>query len=71
MKSIKIASAAVAFALALTACGGSGSGDKGSGGFTAPDVPMAKSLGEGEGSVSIWPGPATQRTEAPTRPTTG
>ncbi len=58
MKSIKLASAAVAVALALTACGGSGSGEKASGGFTAPDVPMAKSLGEGEGSVSIlaWPG---------------
>lgn len=53
-------------ALAVTACGTS-SGDGGDGGpkageaqggFTAPDVPMAESIGDPEGQVSIlaWPG---------------
>ena len=51
-------------ALAATACGTS-SGDSGSGsdgsadqGFTAPDVPMQDSIGDGEGQVNIlaWPG---------------
>lgn len=57
-------------ALALVGCGtssgddsggGGGSGATGSeeqGGFTAPDIPMAESLGDNEGSLSIlaWPG---------------
>ncbi len=47
-------------ATALGGCAGSGSsgGAPGTKGFSAPDVPMQKSLGDGEGSVSIlaWPG---------------
>src|SRR4051812_28003005 len=52
-------------ALAATACGTSSGGssggaqaDKQQGGFTAPDVPMQKSIGKGEGQVNIlaWPG---------------
>ena len=56
--------AAVAVAVAATAlsgCAGSGSsgGDApGTQGFTPPDVPMQKTVGKGEGEVSIlaWPG---------------
>jgi putative spermidine/putrescine transport system substrate-binding protein len=52
-------------ALAATACGtsagGSGGGaqaDQQQGGFTAPDLPMQKSIGKPEGQVNIlaWPG---------------
>ena len=48
---------AAAGAFALSACGSSDSGDS-AGGFKAPDVPMAKSLGDNEGAVNIlaWPG---------------
>ena len=45
---LKPAAVAVALLLALAACGtdsGDSSSDSGSGGFTAPDVPMKKSLG--------------------------
>ena len=55
---------ASALLLVLAACGtqsadtNSGGGDKASGGFTVPDIPMAESLGENEGSLSVlaWPG---------------
>jgi putative spermidine/putrescine transport system substrate-binding protein len=55
--------ATCALALGMAGCGSSG-GDGGSGGsdrsggFTAPDVPMKQSLGDGEGTVNIlaWPG---------------
>ncbi len=58
-----VAGAAVLL-LAVAACGTSsgggekGSGEEGSGGFTAPDVPMASELGDNEGEISIlaWPG---------------
>jgi putative spermidine/putrescine transport system substrate-binding protein len=48
-------------ATALSGCAGSGSGGggaPGTKGFTAPKVPMQKSVGPGEGAVSIlaWPG---------------
>jgi len=52
-------------ALAATACGtssgdsgGGAQADKQQGGFTAPDVPMQKSIGKPEGQVNIlaWPG---------------
>ena len=50
-------------ALAMTSCGTSSGGSEGSSGsanqgFTAPDVPMQDSVGEGEGQVNIlaWPG---------------
>ena len=58
-------------ALAATACGtssgGSGDGaqaDRQQGGFTAPDVPMQKSIGKPEGEVNIlaWPGYAEDGT---------
>src|SRR5690349_3898525 len=55
--------AACALALGTAGCGSSGSdgssgGSTGAGGFTPPDVPMKKSLGDGEGQVNIlaWPG---------------
>ncbi|MFT4263564.1 MAG: ABC transporter substrate-binding protein [Nocardioides sp.] len=54
--------------LALSACGSSdSSGSSSSGGFEAPDVPMVKSLGENEGSVSIlaWPGYAEDGSNDP------
>jgi putative spermidine/putrescine transport system substrate-binding protein len=66
-----LAVVAVTGALALTAaCGSSdngGGGKKSAGGFTAPDVPMAKSLGTKEGAVSIlaWPGYAEDGTNDP------
>ena len=55
-------------ALALAGCGtssgdddgggGAATGSEEQGGFTAPDIPMAESLGDGEGSLSVlaWPG---------------
>ena len=63
----RVATGAV-LALALAGCGtssdddgGGGGGSTGSeeqGGFTAPDIPMAESLGDNEGSLSVlaWPG---------------
>lgn len=51
-----------ALALTATACGSSDDGDDGGkksvAGFTAPDLPMKKSLGDGEGKLSVlaWPG---------------
>ena len=38
--------------------GGGGTGSEEQGGFTAPDIPMAESLGDNEGSLSVlaWPG---------------
>ena len=53
---------ALAAAVTLSGCGGTASGGSsgsaGSAGFKPPDVPMASSLGKGEGAVSIlaWPG---------------
>jgi putative spermidine/putrescine transport system substrate-binding protein len=61
-KSLAMRAGAVvaAGAFALSACGSSDSaGSAGSsGGFKAPDIPMVKSLGSGEGAVNIlaWPG---------------
>jgi putative spermidine/putrescine transport system substrate-binding protein len=55
----------LALATALAACGTDGGGDDSGGeaaeeqgGFTAPDVPMAESLGDNEGTLSVlaWPG---------------
>jgi putative spermidine/putrescine transport system substrate-binding protein len=67
---LKPAAVAGALLLALAACGtdsGDSSSDSGSGGFTAPDVPMKKSLGETEGEVSIlaWPGYAENGSSDP------
>ncbi|MEZ5095571.1 MAG: ABC transporter substrate-binding protein [Nocardioides sp.] len=49
---------AAALSFALAACGTDSGGDGGSGGFQAPDVPMADALGDNEGAVNIlaWPG---------------
>jgi len=59
---------AIGAVLALTAagCGDSGGGTA-SGGFTAPDIPMASELGDGEGEVDIlaWPGYAEDGTNDP------
>jgi putative spermidine/putrescine transport system substrate-binding protein len=57
---------AAAGAFALSACGSSDSGDS-AGGFEAPDVPMAKSLGDNEGAVNIlaWPGYAEDGSSDP------
>ena len=67
---LKPAAVAGALLLALAACGtdsGDSSSDSGSGGFTAPDVPMKKSLGDTEGEVSIlaWPGYAENGSSDP------
>ncbi len=69
MRNIRtLASAAalgLALATALAACGTDGGDDDSGGqaaeeqgGFTAPDVPMAEEVGEGEGTLSVlaWPG---------------
>ncbi len=62
------AATGVVLALALAGCGtssgdddgggGAATGSEEQGGFTAPDIPMAESLGDGEGSLSVlaWPG---------------
>jgi putative spermidine/putrescine transport system substrate-binding protein len=60
----RTAAVGAALALALAACGtDSGGGDatgsdSAAAGFTAPDIPMAESLGDNEGSLSVlaWPG---------------
>lgn len=56
----RLAALAAVGLLALTTCGteSSKSSSPGSEGFKAPDVPMVKSLGKGEGTVNIlaWPG---------------
>jgi putative spermidine/putrescine transport system substrate-binding protein len=60
----RIAAGMGALALVLAGCGTSGGSDKaggstpGASGFSPPDVPMATSLGKGEGAVNIlaWPG---------------
>src|SRR3954470_6059748 len=61
-----VATAAAALLTLATACGtssgdggtGTGSGTGAQAGFTPPDVPMTKSLGDAEGQVDIlaWPG---------------
>ena len=65
INSVRLGALACASVLALaTACGtssGGGDGAKASGdqgGFTAPDVPMQKEIGDPEGQVNIlaWPG---------------
>ena len=67
-RTLAVLAAAGALALAATGCGSSDTGGKkAAGGFTAPDVPMAKSLGTKEGAVSIlaWPGYAEDGTNDP------
>jgi putative spermidine/putrescine transport system substrate-binding protein len=63
MKKLTAAAGAVLLAAGLAACGtssggGDGGGSSAQGGFTAPDVPMKKSMGKMEGQVGIlaWPG---------------
>jgi putative spermidine/putrescine transport system substrate-binding protein len=61
MKRVRtLATAAAVGAMILTfgGCGSSDDKDTGSAGFTPPDLPMKKSLGDGEGAVSIlaWAG---------------
>jgi putative spermidine/putrescine transport system substrate-binding protein len=68
-KNWRIVAATAAVLITAAGCGG-GSSDKGStgsGGFKAPDVPMAKKLGTNEGAVSIlaWPGYAEDGTNDP------
>jgi putative spermidine/putrescine transport system substrate-binding protein len=66
MRNWKALTGAAAVVLAVAGCGSdTGKGKTGSGGtFTAPDLPMATSLGKGEGAVSIlaWPGYAEDGT---------
>ena len=67
MKKISAGVGACLLAL-LAGCGGSGGGSNTSGGtFTAPDIPMKKSIGKMEGQVSIlaWPGYAEDGTNDP------
>ncbi|HQR26085.1 MAG TPA: ABC transporter substrate-binding protein [Nocardioides sp.] len=60
----RAAATGAVLALALVACGtdsgssGSSSGEEGASGFTPPDLPMADSLGDNEGTLSVlaWPG---------------
>ena len=68
-KNWRIVAATAAVLITAAGCGG-GSSDKGStgsGGFKAPDVPMAKKLGTNEGAVSIlaWPVYADDGTNYP------
>ncbi len=65
MKSTTLIAIAASATLALAGCGSSGgSGSGATGGFKAPNIPMAKSLGEGEGAVNVlaWPGYAEDGT---------
>jgi putative spermidine/putrescine transport system substrate-binding protein len=70
MRKIAALAGAGLLAFVATACGTSSGGEKtaeASTGFTAPDVPMAKSLGKGEGQVNIlaWPGYAEDGSNDP------
>ncbi|MFL6131247.1 MAG: spermidine/putrescine ABC transporter substrate-binding protein, partial [Nocardioidaceae bacterium] len=70
MRRIAALAGAGLLAFVATACGtssGGGSTAETSTGFTAPDVPMAKSLGKGEGQVNIlaWPGYAEDGSNDP------
>ena len=64
---LKVLAVAAAGAFALSACGSSDSSGGSAGGFKAPDIPMAKSLGGKEGSVNIlaWPGYAEDGSNDP------
>jgi len=59
-RTLAVLAAVAAFALTVAGCGSSddGGGKKSSAGFTVPDLPMKKSLGSGEGKLSVlaWPG---------------
>ena len=59
-RTLAVLAAIGAFALTVAGCGSSddGGGKKSSAGFTVPDLPMKKSLGSGEGKLSVlaWPG---------------
>jgi putative spermidine/putrescine transport system substrate-binding protein len=65
MKRMSTLASVAVLALALAGCGtsdgnggnGGGGGGTGDAGFTAPDLPMKKSLGDYEGEVDIlaWP----------------
>ena len=59
-RKLAVLAAVGALALTVAGCGSSDDGDgkKSSAGFTAPDLPMKKSLGDGEGKLSVlaWPG---------------
>src|SRR5512139_525206 len=74
MKKMTALAGACALGLALAACGtseesggGGGASPETGGQFTPPDIPMQKSLGEGEGQVSIlaWPGYAEDGSNDP------
>jgi putative spermidine/putrescine transport system substrate-binding protein len=70
MRRIAALAGAGLLAFVATACGTSSGGDKtadANAGFTAPDVPMAKSLGKREGRVDIlaWPGYAEDGSNDP------
>ncbi|HEU4566997.1 MAG TPA: ABC transporter substrate-binding protein [Marmoricola sp.] len=69
MRKIGAVLGAGVLALAVAACGSSGGGETtaGGGAFTAPDIPMKKSLGPGEGEVDIlaWPGYAEDGSNDP------
>ncbi len=62
MKKMSVIASSLLLAASLAACGttsgGGDTGATGAGSFTAPDVPMKKSLGAMEGQVNIlaWPG---------------
>jgi putative spermidine/putrescine transport system substrate-binding protein len=60
-RKLAVLAAVGALALTVAGCGSSsdnGGGKKSAAGFTAPDLPMKKSLGAGEGKLSVlaWPG---------------
>jgi putative spermidine/putrescine transport system substrate-binding protein len=64
---LKVLAAAAVGAFALSACGSSDSSGGSAGGFKAPDIPKAKSLGDKEGAVNIlaWPGYAEDGSNDP------
>jgi putative spermidine/putrescine transport system substrate-binding protein len=68
MTPLRLLAAGAVLAVVATSCG-TDSGNTGTdgGGFKAPDVPMAQSIGAGEGEVDIlaWPGYAEDGTNDP------
>ena len=64
MRNWKALVGAAAVLLAAAGCGSDTAKTSSGGTFTAPDIPMAESLGKGEGAVSIlaWPGYAEDGT---------
>ncbi len=64
---VKPALAALAVAVLATACASSGSKSSGTSGRSVPDVPMAKSVGAGEGQLNIiaWAGYAENGSNDP------